>query len=103
MIEQLQRDPRKRKSPMLKQLIEARPNLTPKMNMALSAFNSISRRRGYAGQYATPLPISEDDVISYINTHGCDCYESDILINIIITLDNEWLKLDAERRKRESN
>jgi len=102
MIAMMQRDKRKRKSPMLKALLESKPSVTAKMQQAMNAFNSISRGRGYTGQYATALPLTEKDVISHISIHGSTCYESDILVNIILALDNEWLTLEAARKKAEA-
>ena len=103
MIAMMQRDSRKRNSPMLKALLESKPNVTNKMQHAMNAFNSISRSRKYTGQYSSPLPLTEHDVMDYIRVHGCNSYESDILINIILALDNEFLTLDAARRKAEAN
>ena len=103
MIAMMQRDKRKRKSPMLKALLESKPHVTARMQQAMNAFNSISRSRKYTGQYSSPLPLTEHDVIEYISVHGCNSYESDILISIILALDNEFLALDAARRKAEAN
>lgn len=101
MIEQLQKDPRKRNSPILKNLIAGKPRLNGKMQEALKAFNTIGRVRNYVGQTASPCPLSECDILKYIELHGVTCYEPDIFLEIILSLDNEWLKIDAERRKRE--
>ena len=101
MIEQLQKDPRKKNSPILKQLLLGRPKLNYKMQLALNAFNVISRSRNYVGQMASPCPLSECDIIKYIELHGVTCYEPDIFMEIIISLDNEWLRIEADRRKRE--
>lgn len=102
MIEAMQRDKRKRNSPMLKQLLSSKPKINHKMQLAMNTFNTISRSRKYTGQYASPLPLTEQDVIEYIGLHGCNSYESDILINIILALDNEWLTLESARRKSEA-
>lgn len=102
MITMMQRDKRKRNSPMLKELLKSKPNVNAKMQMAMNAFNSISRSRKYTGQTSSPLPLTEHDVMSYISIHGCDCYENDILINIILALDNEFLTLDSARKKAEA-
>ncbi|MBL4795847.1 MAG: hypothetical protein JKY50_00380 [Oleispira sp.] len=98
----MQRDKRKRKSPMLKELLKSKPNVKPRMQQAMNVFNSISRGRQYTGQTSSPLPLTEHDVMSYISIHGLTCYEGDILINIILALDNEWLTLDSARRKAEA-
>ena len=102
MIEMMQRDKRKRKSPMLKTLLESKPNVTAKMQGAMNAFNSISRSRKYTGQYSSPLPLTEHDVIEHIQLNGCNSYESDIMINIILALDNEYLTIEAAKRKAEA-
>lgn len=102
MIAMMQRDKRKRNSPMLKELLKSKPNVKPRMQQALNAFSSIGRSRKYTGQSSSPLPLTENDVLSYISVHGCNCYESDILINIILALDNEWLTLDSARRTAEA-
>lgn len=99
----MQRDRRKRNSPMLKQLLRSKPSVTDKMQLAMNSFNTISRARRYTGQCASPLPLTEQDVIEHIILHGCNSYEPDILINIILALDNEWLKLETARRKAEAN
>lgn len=103
MIKMMERDKRKRNSPMFKELMKGRPNITPKMQIAMNAFNAISRGRRYTGQYASPLPLTEYDVIDYIKLHGCNSYESDILVSIILAVDNEWLTLEAAKRKAEAN
>ncbi|MDB4352478.1 hypothetical protein OAA60_03495 [Porticoccaceae bacterium] len=103
MIAMMQRDKRKRKSLMLKTLLASKPNVTAKQQQAMNTFNAISRSRKYTGQYASPLPLTEHDVIQHIQLHGCNCFESDIMINIILALDNEFLTLDAARRKAEAN
>lgn len=103
MIEMMQRDPRKRKSPMLKELLKSKPRMNVKMQLAMNSFNSIARNRKYTGQTALPLPLNERDVIEHIKLHGCNTYEPDILINIILSLDNEWLTLETARRKAEAN
>lgn len=51
---------------------------------------------------ASPLPLTDADVVEHINVHGCNSYEPDILINIILALDNKYLELESERRKREA-
>lgn len=103
MVEAMQKDRRKRNSPMLKQLLESKPRLNTKMQLAMNSFNSIGRSRKYTGQSALPLPLTESDVIEHIKLYGCNSYEADILINIILALDNEWLKLETARRKSEAN
>ena len=103
MIESMQSDSRKRNSPMLKELLKSKPNITAKMQLAMNSFNTISRARRYTGQYALPLPLTETDVMDYISLHGCTSYESDILINIILALDNEYLTLESAKRKAELN
>lgn len=103
MIAMMMRDKRKRNSPMLKQLLKSKPNVNAKQQQAMNAFNSISRGRRYTGQAATPLPLTESDVIEYVSVHGITCYESDILTNIILALDNEYLTLEAARRKAEAS
>ena len=103
MIQMMQKDKRKRNSPMLKQLLASKPKLNHKMQIAMNAFNAISRGRRYTGQYASPLPLTEYDVIDYIKLHGCNSYESDILVSIILAVDNEWLTLEAAKRKAEAN
>lgn len=102
MIENMQRDPRKRKSPMLKELLKSKPRMNVKMQLAMNSFNSVARNRRYTGQTASPLPLTERDVIDYIELHGCNTYEPDIMINIILALDNEWLTIEAARRKAEA-
>jgi hypothetical protein len=102
MLEMMSRDKRKRNSPMFKALLKDKPSITPKMQMALNAFNSISRSRKYTGQYASPLPLTEHDVIENINLNGCCSYEPDIMISIILALDNEFLTIEAAKRKSEA-
>jgi len=87
---------------MLKELLKSKPRVTAKMQQAMNVFNSVSRGRKYAGQYVSALPLTEFDIMQYINIHGSSAYEPDILINIILALDNEWLTLEAARRKAES-
>lgn len=87
----------------MKALEKLKPNLTLKQQEAQGIFNAVSRNRMYVGQLASPLPIRESDIIDYINLHGCACYESDILIDIIMALDNDYLAAENERRKREAN
>ena len=101
MIEAMQRDSRKRNSPMLKELLKSKPKVNAKMQQCMNSFNTISRGRRYTGQYASPLPLTEADVIEHISLHGCTSYESDIMINIILAIDNEWLTLESARRKAE--
>jgi hypothetical protein len=103
MIQAMQRDKRKRNSPMLKELLKSKPSVNAKMQIAMNAFNTISRSRKYTGQYASPLPLTESDVMEHVNLHGCSGYESDIMINIILALDNEWLTLESARRKAEAS
>ena len=102
MVSMMQRDKRKRNSPMLKELLKSKPNVNAKMQQAMNIFNSISRGRKYTGQSSSPLPLTEHDVMSYISIHGCSSYENDILVNIIIALDNEFLTLDSARRISEA-
>ena len=102
MIEMMQRDKRKRKSPMLKTLLESKPNITAKMQQAMNSFNSISRSRKYTGKYASPLPLTEHDVMQHIKLNGCNSYEPDIMISIILALDNEFLTIEAVKRKAEA-
>lgn len=87
---------------MLKELLKSKPNVNAKMQQAMNAFNSICRCRQYTGQYSSPLPLTEHDVINYISVHGSNCYESDILMSIILALDNDWLKIDSARRIAEA-
>jgi len=102
MITAMQKDRRKRNSPMLKQLLESKPSVTNKMQLAMNSFNTISRSRRYTGQMASPLPLTEQDVIEHISIHGCKSYEPDIIIDIILALDNEWLTIETARRKAEA-
>ena len=88
---------------MLKQLLSSQPSVTDKMQLAMNSFNTILRARRYTGQCDSPLPLTEQDVIDHIILHGCNSYEPDILTNIILALDNEWLKLEKARRKAEAN
>lgn len=88
---------------MLKELIKSKPKVNARMRQAMNIFNTVSRNRKYAGQYAAPLPLTEIDVVSHIDLHGNECFESDILINIILALDNEYLKLESAKRKAEAN
>ena len=102
MITQLQQDPRRRKGKLITELLKSKPRVNNKMRQALNAFNSVSRKRRYTGQMASPLPLTDADVVEHINVHGCNSYEPDILINIILALDNKYLELESERRKREA-
>ena len=88
---------------MLKELLNSKPKMNAKLQMTLNAFHTISRSRKYTGQYSSPLPLTEHDVLSFIDLHGCEMFESDILVNIILALDNEHLKLEAAHRKAEAN
>ena len=97
----MERDPRKKKSPLYKQLSASKPKMTPELREVLNAYHTISRGRKYAGQYASPCPLTEKDVLEYISLHGACGYESDILINIVLNLDNHYLELDAKRRKKD--
>lgn len=87
---------------MLTHLRKAKPKVTPKQQEALNIFNTVSRNRRYTGQMASPLPLTENDIVQYLDLHGCNCYERDIIINIVLALDNEWLSLESARRKREA-
>ena len=51
---------------------------------------------------ASPLPLNENDVVQYLSLHGCNAYEVDIMISIVLALDNEYLTAETERRKREA-
>ena len=102
MIKMMERDKRKRNSPMFKELMKGRPDITPKMQRALEVFNVLCRGRKYVGQYASPLPLTESSIIKYIETHGVTCYEADILVSIILSLDNSYLEAEAARRKLEA-
>lgn len=51
---------------------------------------------------ASPLPLTENDIVQYLSLHGCNAYEVDIMISIVLALDNEYLTAETERRKREA-